>query len=78
VVAIAPAPDALSALISIKTGTSSPSVARRPLQPERSAFSFNRHPGPDPGSIFFNPLAKQGKGGCRIKSGMTKPDQSNR
>jgi hypothetical protein len=45
---------------------------------ERSAFSFNRHPGPDPGSIFFNPLAKQGKGGCRIKSGMTKPDQSNR
>ncbi|HEX8480870.1 MAG TPA: hypothetical protein VF650_03090 [Allosphingosinicella sp.] len=30
----------------------------------------NRHPGLDPGSTFFV-AALEGKGGCRIKSGMT-------
>jgi hypothetical protein len=39
---------------------------------ERCAIRLNRHPGLDPGSIFFNALEIKEEGGCRIKSGMTK------
>jgi hypothetical protein len=46
------------------------------LNLERWVFRLNRHPGLDPGSIFLNLLKPGKKGGCRIKSGMTKPDES--
>jgi hypothetical protein len=39
---------------------------------ERSAFRLNRHPGLDPGSTFLKRLRGKEKGGCRIKSGMTR------